>query len=241
MFFKHFQSYQESQGVDTRRESIPYFIYKTEDFKDLSKQADFLVKDKYYKLAYEDLAGLQASFKDYTTNCKNGNLTRKLQVPIPSILVIHVPKNGLSQWNVIFEEVSKFAAGLKISRIMANSTEHQDTNDLVYTSRLTSLPTEPVQLRICDTVDFCSDEREAASSTLIVALKTARCQDKITGVHTMVNASGMAQTSSGGKWNNNRGGYRGGSRGGGRGGSRGGGFGGRGGHGYGRERSYTMN
>ena len=233
-FFKHFQQYQQTQGVDTRRDSIPYFIYKTENFKDLSKQADFLVKDKYYKMAYEDLASLNSTITEYVTNMKNGSLTRKLQIPIPSILVIHVPRSGMANWNVIYDAVCKFAAELKIRRIVANSTEHQETNDMICTSRLTSLPTEPVQFRICETVDFCSDEREAASSTLILALKTARCQDKVTGAHIMVNASGMAQTSNnGGKWTNNRGGHNGGYRGG-----RGGRGGGRGGHG--RERSNTM-
>merc|ERR1712071_502868 len=164
-------------------EFLPYFIYQKESFQNFGNGADFLQTSQdsvqYHKMAYSETfvngpASLQAIIAEhmnmFTSGCS--------KIPIPSIIVIHVPKGGLKNWSAIYKIVSEFAAIFKVQRVVANSTEDHETKDLVCSTRSLSLPTDAVQFRIIETTDCCSDEREVASLTLDLALKIYRCQEK---------------------------------------------------------------
>ena len=105
-------------------------------------------------------------------------------IPIPSIIVIHVPNKGLKDWRTIYENVAGFAEAFGVQRIVANSTEHQVTRKAVFSTRSVSLAKDAVQFRICETSDYYSaehrgynaGERQVASSTLDLSFKIGRRQ-----------------------------------------------------------------
>ena len=227
-FFKKFSDFQSHQGVDLSRDTCPFLIYQVDLFQNLDQQADALINQKYYKMAYGTLENLQQSITDYTKNIKTGNLSKPLRIPIPSVYVIHTGKEGLNNFQAIYDSIKGMAADTNTSRIVVNLYDHHDTNETIFNARNQIHPEDAVKMRIVEVADTAFDERSGATQALTYAYQITRNRDRITGEHTLANASGWANVKSGGgKW---RGGHRGG-RGGGR-----GGYGGRGG----RHRSGSM-
>lgn len=215
-FFKKFSDFQTNQGVDLSRDTCPFLVYQIDLFQELQQQADGLINQKYYKMAYATLENLQQSVADYTKNIKTGNLSKPLRIPIPSVFVIHTSRDGMNNFQAIYDTIQGMAVDVNVSRIVVNIHDHHDTNETIFNSRNQIQPEEPVKMRVIEVSDTAFDERNAASQALTYAYQITRNRDRITGEHTLANASGWANVrSGGGKW---RGGHHQGGRGRGRGG-----------------------
>ena len=153
-------------------------MYNPNDFSSVLR-ANKLVEGKYHKMPYTNLTSLKSLLAKYMSFSFGKN------IPIPSIIVIHVPNKGLKDWRTIYENVAGFADAFGVQRIVANATEHQVTRKAVFSTRSVSLAKDAVQFRICETSDYyysaerngySHDERQVASSTLDLSFKIGRRQ-----------------------------------------------------------------
>lgn len=110
-------------------ESLPYFIYQENKFENFTNGADFLTSVKYRKIAYKNSSSLKTKLLEHIENFSSG----AEKIPIPSFIVIHVPKSGMRNWNDIHKTVEYFAKTFEVQRIVANSTEDRKTEELVCT------------------------------------------------------------------------------------------------------------
>jgi len=156
---------------------MPFVVYPSSFFGEDSDAADQLsFNSDYFKLPFEadDVAAavgnLTTVLNEHDLNITNPNLPTNLQKPIPSILILLLPKNSPIWCTDVLDLFFTRAANYQITKIISILPDNDEEQESVLQVRM-DRNQQLISMLVVDCWPFSKNPKEAATTALSVAQK----------------------------------------------------------------------
>ena len=164
---------------------MPFIVYPNNFFTNPIDADSLSFNSEYFKLPYDSdvnnsVPSLTLAFDEVDQNITNPNIPRNLQKPIPSIIVLILPKEARLDTQPIMELVFQRAGNYQNSKILCILPTNDDGQETVLQAKM-DRNNQAIELVIVDCWLFSATPKDAATTCLSVAQKIIKHSTTQTG------------------------------------------------------------